>query len=74
MKLILDTEKRTISEIPQESDETISKHTLEADIGNILAMTAAVQAAKFYRTLPVQEEYIHCIAETAESDLPLREC
>lgn len=69
MKLILDTEKRTIDEIPQELDETISKYTLEADVGNILAMAAAVQAAKFYRTLPVQKEYIRCIAETAESSL-----
>lgn len=38
MKLILDTEKRTISEIPQESDKSISKYILEADISNILAM------------------------------------
>lgn len=74
MKLILDTGKRTISEIPQESDKTISIYTLEADIGNILAMTVAVQAAKFYRTLPVQKKYIRYIAEAAESDLSLREC
>lgn len=54
MKLILDTEKRTISEIPQESDKSISKYILEADISNILAMAVAVQAAKFYSILPVQ--------------------
>lgn len=72
MKLLLDTEKRTISEIPQESDKTISKYTLEADIGNILAMAAAVQAAKFYMTLPVQKKYIRYIAGAAESSLPLR--
>lgn len=66
MKIIINTQTKTIKEKRHKQDIEMNPVELEKIIANQMAIVIATQAHKTYKTAEVREAYIDMIADTAK--------
>lgn len=69
MKMVLDTNKRTVRDKRDVNDAMLDQYQLEADVMNILAFAIASKAMSYFKSIDIQQAYINRISEAAKNML-----